>query len=160
MTKQFSEALCINACSKVTLHFAVSLKDGDERELDSNFDKAPASFVMGDGSLLSGFEQKLLGLSAGDKQTFQLVAAEGFGERQQENIQRMKRNQFDENLALEIGLMISFAQQDGKELPGTVASFDDDEVHIDFNHPLAGHDLSFKVEILAVEPALLNNGGV
>ncbi|MBV1873363.1 MAG: peptidylprolyl isomerase, partial [Gammaproteobacteria bacterium] len=91
---------------------------------------------------------------------FQLTAAEGFGEHQQANIQRMKRSQFDESLKLETGLMISFAQQDGKELPGTVASFDDEEVYIDFNHPLAGRALSFAVEILAVEPVLPNNGAV
>lgn len=160
MTRQFSEVLCIDSSSKVTLHFAVSLSGEDERELDSNFGKAPVSFVMGDGSLLIGFEQKLLGLSVGDKQTFQLTAAEGFGEHQQANIQRMKRSQFDESLKLETGLMISFAQQDGKELPGTVASFDEEEVYIDFNHPLAGRALSFAVEILAVEPVLPNNGAV
>ena len=141
----------IGLSSKVTLHFSIALDDESQQELDSTFNGKPGTFVMGDGSLLPGFEKRLLGMHVGDAQTFQVPTNEGFGERQQANIQRMKRSEFGTDITLEQGLVLSFAQQDGKELPGMVADFDDDEVHIDFNHPLSGRDLLFKVEIVAIE---------
>lgn len=141
--------LIISLNSKVTLHFAVFLDDGNE--VDSTFQRQPGSFVMGDGSLLPGFEKRLLGLKAGDQQQFKIPASEGFGERQSANIQRMKRSEFGPDLTLQTGVVLAFAQQDGKETPGMVLVFDEDEVEVDFNHPLAGRDLVFKVYVLAVD---------
>ncbi|MBL4608443.1 MAG: FKBP-type peptidyl-prolyl cis-trans isomerase [Pseudomonadales bacterium] len=141
----------ISLSSKVTLHFSIILDDESQAELDSTFNGKPGTFIMGDGSLLPGFERYLLGMKVGETQEFKVPAKEGFGERQQENIQRMKRSEFDSGIELEKGLVLSFAQQDKKELPGMVADFDEDEVHIDFNHPLSGRDLLFKVEIIGIE---------
>lgn len=146
-----TELSSIGLSSKVTLHFSIALDDESRQELDSTFNGKPGTFVMGDGSLLPGFEKRLLGMRTGDAQTFQVPTEEGFGERQQANIQRMKRSEFGSDITLEQGLVLSFAQQDGKELPGMVADFDEDEVHIDFNHPLSGRDLLFTVEIVAIE---------
>ena len=141
----------IDLSSKVTLHFSIALDDESQQELDSTFDGKPGAFIMGDGSLLPGFEKYLLGMQVGETQTFTVPASEGFGERQEANIQRMQRSEFDDSQELEKGLVFSFAQQDGKELPGVLADFDEDEVFIDFNHPLSGHDLLFKVEIIAID---------
>ncbi|MBV1870776.1 MAG: peptidylprolyl isomerase [Gammaproteobacteria bacterium] len=144
--------LGIGLSSKVTLHFSIALDDEAQQELDSTFNGKPGAFIMGDGSLLPGFEKRLLGMQVGETQTFKVPCKEGFGERQDANMQTMKRSDFHDSLELEKGLVLSFAQQDKNELPGVVADFDDDEVHIDFNHPLSGYDLLFKVEIIAVEP--------
>lgn len=145
-----ASASSIGLSSKVTLHFAIALDDNDQQELDSTFNGRPGTFVMGDGSLLPGFEKRLLGMQTGESKTFKIPSKEGFGERQKDNIHYMDRSEFAE-LELEMGLVLSFSQPDGKELPGVVASFDAEEVCIDFNHPLAGRDLLFKVEVLAIE---------
>ncbi|MEX1032053.1 MAG: FKBP-type peptidyl-prolyl cis-trans isomerase [Cellvibrionaceae bacterium] len=138
--------------TQVTLHFAVKLDDGSV--VDSTFDTSPATFVVGDQNLLEGFEQLLFGLSAGDKNSFEVLPEQGFGQRNPNNIQEIPRDAFDEGIELSEGLLVSFADANNKEMPGVVQSFDDDNVMVDFNHPLAGRNLIFDVEILAVEPAI------
>ena len=136
--------------TRVTLHFALSLKDG--QVIDSNFNGKPATFDYGDGNLPGGFESLLDGLMPGDKRTFEVLPESAFGQRNPNNIQRFHRDQFSEEVMLEPGLMISFADARKSELPGTIQSVEGDEVVVDFNHPLAGHDLVFDVQILDVQP--------
>lgn len=137
--------------TRVTLHFTLRLGAGEV--VDSTLGRAPATFVWGDESLLPAFEQSLLGLKAGDRRSVLMDAKNAFGERNAENVQVMDRTLFSPALQLEPGLMISFADKKG-ELPGVVVAFDDSKVTVDFNHPLAGRDLTFEVEILAIEPQM------
>lgn len=133
--------------STVTLHFALKLENGDV--VDSNFDKEPPTFTVGDGSLLPGFEQALFGFKAGDKRTVVIPPERGFGRGNEQNVQVMPRKNFTE-LDLEYGVMIIFRDAAGGEMPGVVKAFDDKEVTVDFNHPLAGRDITFEVEIIEV----------
>ena len=146
--------LMISEGTRVTLNFALVLDDGSE--VDSNFEKEPASFDVGDGSLLPGFERALFGLKSGDKATLEILPEEGFGQPNDINLQRIKRDQFDADSELEEGMVFSFADAAGGELPGVVKAFDADEVTVDFNHPLAGRTLSFRVAIHNVEVAELH----
>jgi FKBP-type peptidyl-prolyl cis-trans isomerase SlpA len=138
--------------TQVTLHFAVRLDDGSI--VDSTFDSSPATFVVGDRNLLEGFERLLFGLSPGDKNSFDIVPEQGFGQHNPNNVQEIPRTAFDETIELSEGLLVSFADASNKELPGIVQTFDDYNVTVDFNHPLAGRNLIFDVEIIAVEPAV------
>ncbi|MFC3152176.1 FKBP-type peptidyl-prolyl cis-trans isomerase [Litoribrevibacter euphylliae] len=135
---------------EVTLHFAIMLSDG--AVVDSNFETQPATFVMGDGNLLPGFEEVMVGLTAGDEQTFTLLPEKAFGQPNPNNVQSFKRDQFAEDMNLEPGLMLSFADANKAELPGVVKSVLENEVIVDFNHPLAGETLEFKVKIVNVQP--------
>lgn len=141
----------INSNSKVTLYFELKFENGDI--IDSNFDKAPATFVMGDGSLLPGFEKKLEGLQAAEKACFTVLPEEAFGQPNPNNVQSFARDSFDKDMELAEGLVISFADASQAELPGVIKSVDDDVVIVDFNHPLAGENIVFDVEIVAVEAA-------
>lgn len=134
--------------TRVTLHFTLRLENGEI--VDSTLGRAPATFLWGDESFLPAFEQSLLGLKAGDRRSMLMDAQSAFGERNPENVQVMDRALFSPALQLEPGLMISFADKKG-ELPGVVVAFDERHVTVDFNHPLAGRNLTFEVEILAVE---------
>lgn len=134
---------------KVTLHFAVRLMDGTV--MDSTFDGAPASFVWGDESLLPGFEQAIRGLKAGDRRSVFINADKGFGPYNEDNLQHFPRNQFSDDAELAPGVVMSFADAAQSELPGVIVSVDDEWVQVDFNHPLAGRDLTFEVQIIAVE---------
>jgi len=141
-----NETICDGA--QVTLHFALSLEDGSS--VDSNFDAEPATFIVGDGNLLTGFENVLLGLSAGARESFVITPEQGFGQPDANNVQRMDRCNFDPDLKLEPGLILSFADVSEAELAGVVSEFDDESVTIDFNHPLAGRTITFDVKIHSV----------
>lgn len=135
---------------KVTLHFSIALADG--QLIDSTRERPePAEFTVGDGSLLPGFEKAVFGLKAGDRRSVFIDAKRGFGDWNPDNQQVFTRIQFSD-MALEEGMIISFADKSG-ELPGVVKAFDDDTVTVDFNHPLAGRDLVFEVDIIRVMDA-------
>jgi FKBP-type peptidyl-prolyl cis-trans isomerase SlpA len=133
---------------EVTLHFALKLDSGDV--VDSTFDKKPATFKVGDGNLLPGFEQAIYGLKAGDKRSLSISPEQGFGQGNPQNVQVMPRSQF-QDMELSEGLLVIFNDAANAELPGVVKAFDDNQVTIDFNHPLAGKTLSFEVEIIEVK---------
>jgi len=133
--------------SHVTLHFSLKLEDGTE--VDSTLKGDPASFTVGDGNLLPGFEQALFGLEAGDEAEIEIPPEVGFGQRNPSNIQKVRRDHFSPDIELEPGLVVSF-DNGGGELPGVVQEVGDDEVTVDFNHPLAGQTLNFHVKILEV----------
>lgn len=143
--------LSVGPGTKVTLHFSLSLDNGDL--VDSTFDRDPATFTVGDGNLLQGFEEALFGLKEGANETLVIPPAKGFGQRNPNNIQEIARSQFSPDLELSEGLMLSFADAQRTELPGIVTRFDEDVVVVDFNHPLAGRDIIFTVSIIAIEPA-------
>ena len=149
-----SNELNITSNTKVSLNFSITLETGEL--VDSNFDRAPVSFVMGDGSLLPGFEARLLGLKPGDEASFTISPEDGFGEPQEANYQDIPRHTFSNDTDLEIGMVFSFADAAGGELPGVVDSFDENTVRVNFNHPLAGRTLRFEVKIDRVEPAELH----
>ena len=149
-----SNELSISANTKVSLNFSITLENG--QVVDSNFDRDPVSFVMGDGSLLPGFESCLMGLKAGDEANFSIAPEDGFGEPQEANFQDMPRHTFSDDSTLEVGMVFSFADAAGGEVPGVVDSFDEESVRVNFNHPLAGRSLTFEVKIDRVEPAELH----
>lgn len=142
--------LSVGPGTKVTLHFAVQLENGDI--VDTNFEREPATFTVGDGNLLPGFEKALFGMYEGEHKTLVIKPEEGFGQRNPNNIQEIPRSQFNPELELKEGLMLSFADAQKMELPGVVQRFDEEVVVIDFNHPLAGRDILFEVAILKIEP--------
>ncbi|MDP2228162.1 MAG: peptidylprolyl isomerase [Moraxellaceae bacterium] len=140
----------IGAGKKVTLHFSVALADGTV--VDSTRERpAPVEFMVGDGSLLPGFENAISGLCAGDRRSVFIDAKHGFGDWNPDNQQVFTRVQFS-HMTLEPGMVVSFADKSG-ELPGVVKAMDDDTVTVDFNHPLAGRDLVFEVDIIRVMDA-------
>jgi FKBP-type peptidyl-prolyl cis-trans isomerase SlpA len=109
----------------------------------------------GDGSLLPGFERVLLGMRPGSAA---VPGAAGGRLRPAQREQRAahRRDNFDDDIELELGLVCSFADAAGGELPGMVVAFDDAEVTVDFNHPLAGRTILFDVHIHRIEAAELH----
>jgi len=138
----------INTSSHVKLNFALHHASG--QTIDSTFDKGAVELTIGDGNLLEGFESCLIGLVAGDHQIFMVPPQEAFGQHNPANLQTIKRHQFGPDMVLEQGLVVSFSDAANTELPGVVKTIDGDNVVVDFNHPLAGVELKFEVEILEV----------
>ena len=140
----------ISAGCTVTLHLSLALEDG--RVAESSFDGEPHTFTLGDGSLLPGLELALHGLRPGDTQCLVLHPDQSFGVRDPARIHTMPRTAFPDDISLEPGLIIGFTDSGGEELPGTVLSVTEATVEVDFNHPLAGHAITFGVEIIDVIP--------
>ena len=140
--------------TRVYLNFSISLQDGSE--VDTNFGGDPVDFVIGDGNLLPGFERLLFGMTGGERQMFTVSPENAFGQPNDNNLQYLPRDQFDDDAELEIGLVFSFADAGGGEVPGMIISFDEEEVTVDFNHPLAGRTILFDVLVHRVEPAELH----
>lgn len=135
--------------SEVTLHFTIKLKDGSVADSTHSSGKA-AKFTMGDGSLSENFEKCLLGLESKQSKSIELNAVDAFGLPNPDNIHHMDRNRFVGDAAAEIGTIMAFSGPDGMDIPGIITEIAGDSVTVDFNHPLAGQDVIFDVEIVAV----------
>lgn len=139
----------IRSGSRVLMHFSLALPDGTEAV--STFDGEPEQVVLGGGDLTEGLEQAIIGLKKGDRQTLELTPNQAFGAWEEDKLQWLPRKDFSPELALEPGLAIAFETPSGEEVPGTITEVGEHRVNVDFNHPLAGVDVVFSVEILEVE---------
>ena len=138
--------------SRVQLHFEVSLENGTV--IDSTFTRPePVALTIGDESLLPGFEQVLMNLRAGDTRSAHLDPEQAFGDWNPDNVQTFNRTQFTHASGTpEIGMMMEFEDKGKNTLPGVISAITEDEVEVDFNHPLAGQAVLFKVQIFKVTP--------
>ncbi|RMG35285.1 MAG: peptidylprolyl isomerase [Gammaproteobacteria bacterium] len=134
----------------VTLHFSLSLPDGTEAI--STFGEEPLRFVMGDQTFQPGMELALYGLKAGDEQTLTLTPEQAYGEPEPGLVHRLPLGDFGD-MAPEPGQIMSFALGEAGETMGIIRAVEGEEVVVDFNHPLAGHEVVFRVQILSVESA-------
>lgn len=143
----------ITAGSLVSLHFSLALVTGEL--IDGNFEQSPASFRLGDGSMLPGFEEKLLGLCKGDEIETTLEAEQAFGEINPANKHRFPIAKFrnlleDDMIPTEVGAVVSFKDAGGFDLPGVIEKLTESMVVVDFNHPLAGKEIIFKARINSI----------
>jgi FKBP-type peptidyl-prolyl cis-trans isomerase SlpA len=134
--------------SRVRLHLAIRLEDGTEAL--STFGEDPVELQMGDGTLQPGLELALYGLKPGDRQTLNLLPEQAYGLRDPALIQHMPLSDFDAGFTPETGQIIAFRLANGDEAPGSILGIEAGQVEVDFNHPLAGHEITFEVEILDV----------
>ncbi len=135
--------------SRVTLFYRLGLTD--DQLLEENFDDEPMTVTLGKGEMAEGLELALIGLNEGDEQTIDIGPDLAFGFVDETLFRALPRAEFDPQLELEHGLIIEFANEDGNTLPGTIISFDDDQVQVDLNHPLAGQAVRYSVKIVAVD---------
>ncbi len=143
--------MAINDNQVVSIQY--ELKDVDTGEvLDSNLNSAPLSFIVGKGQIIPGLENEIKKLSQGDKSDIRVSASEAYGEYDENAVQTLPREQFA-GLELKEGMTLYGQGEDGSTVQVTVKSFNDENVEVDFNHPLAGKDLLFEVEVTEVRDA-------
>ena len=119
--------------------------------MDSTKTDEPATFTLGKGELIDLLEQRLMGLSTGERRHFTITAAESHMPQDPDAIQILARTDFPKEMTLEPGQLLGFKTTNDQEIPGRILSVSDNDVSVDFSHPLAGRDLVFDVEILAIE---------
>lgn len=137
----------------VTFHYTVKDKSG--KKVDSSVGQDPMSFLEGSGQIIPGLESALKGAKAGDKKSVDVKAAEAYGEYDKELKFDVPKSQFPKGEQIEVGMQFR-AGQPGEPSPVfTVTSVGDTSISVDGNHPLAGQDLSFDVEVIDVRDATL-----
>ncbi|HUJ73405.1 MAG TPA: peptidylprolyl isomerase [bacterium] len=112
----------------------------------------PMEFMVGAGTLIPALEKGMLGMKVGDKRTIQVKAADAYGEYDKTAVQRVPRKQFPKDLELKVGGQYQFNSHSGP-IVVTVTALDDASVTLDFNHPLAGKDLTFEVTVVKIRAA-------
>ena len=117
--------------------------------VDSNKGAEPLEFIIGKGQIIPGLENALVGMAQGESGDIMVSAADAYGEINQEAVQTLPIEQFA-GIDLVEGMQLFGQGEGGQQVQVTVTSFDDKEVNIDFNHPLAGKQLTFDVTILAL----------
>jgi FKBP-type peptidyl-prolyl cis-trans isomerase SlpA len=138
--------------SHLTLHYRLSLGDGDE-DVMNTFKARPATLQLGIGQLAEFLEKRLIGLSEGVHEVFELAPEEAFGVRNPELIQRVSRDMLNANTEekdFQPGDLVDFPSPDGGRFAGTLKEIDEKSALFDFNHPLAGRALRFEVKLLGV----------
>lgn len=134
----------------VSLHYTGTLTDGTQ--FDTSVGGEPLEFMVGTDSMIPGFEKAVLGLKVGDKKKFEIKAADAYGERDDAAIQEVPRESFPEDTKLEKGMQFGVQTESGT-MPLTIVEVKDKSVMVDFNHPMAGKDLTFDVEIMKIRDA-------
>ncbi len=135
--------------STVVMHFSLELEDGTV--VESTFGDEPHQMQMGDGTLVKGLELALYGLRPGDRERLHVEPRFAYGAWDPAYLQTLPRATFSSELVLEPGTVIAFEGPEGEEIPGTIVQVMDEEVRVDFNHPLAGRDIVFEVEVVEVD---------
>jgi FKBP-type peptidyl-prolyl cis-trans isomerase SlpA len=138
-----------NSCALV--HLSILLPDGSAAD-STRVNGEPTLFVLGDESLSPKIEQSLIGKRKSDKIKLELSSDDAFGPANPDLVQFFDIKDFPNDIELEPGLIIGFTQPSGQEMPGVVTELAGTSVKVDFNHPLAGKDVIFDIEIVEVDP--------
>ncbi|WP_333828688.1 FKBP-type peptidyl-prolyl cis-trans isomerase [Pararhodobacter sp.] len=132
----------------VHFHYTGTLKDGSV--FDSSEGREPLSFTLGSGQIIPGLDAAIGGMTVGEAKTVTIAADQAYGPHDPQARQSVPRDQIPPHIPLEPGTMLQMQAPDGQAIPVTVAEADDAVVVLDANHPLAGQDLTFAVEIVAI----------
>lgn len=138
----------IQPASRIRWRYQLFLADG--YLVETSEDPDGDILQLGQGEMHSNIESALVGLPEGEKTRLILLASEAFGMPDEDAIQWLPLDRFPAEMGLEEKQIISFALPSGQEIPGKILQITDDRVQVDFNHPLAGHHISFELEILAI----------
>lgn len=134
---------------RVTIHFIGTLDNG--RIFDSADEDNPLSFTLGQGEVFAALEAAVSGMKVGTANNIEIPAEQAFGPHRKENMVRVPRSQFPAGRELRIGEKISLAFADGEERVMRVIKEEKDEVTLDGNHPLAGLDLTFALQLVSID---------
>lgn len=134
----------------VSIHYTLTNKAGEK--IDSSIGAEPLSYLHGAGNIIPGLESALSESSVGDKLTVTIEAPDAYGERNEEQIQTVSKEMFQGIDTIEVGMQFQADSSSGPAVV-TITKVEDDNITIDGNHPLAGEQLTFDVEVMEIRPA-------
>jgi peptidylprolyl isomerase len=132
----------------VQVNYTGKLSDGTI--FDTSVDRHPLQFTLGKGALIAGFEKAVIGMNTGEKKTVIIPFVEAYGPRQDTAVVSVERKNFPGNFEPHVGQRLELTQEDDSNVLVTVAGLTDTTITLDANHPLAGKDLTFEIELLSI----------
>ncbi len=133
----------------VHIHYTGRLEDGTV--FDSSQDREPLSFTLGEGRVIPGFEQAVTGMEPGESKVAEIPSGEAYGPRRPEMEMSVPRSQLPDGLDPQVGQQLQMQTAEGQAFPVRVTGTSDDTIDLDANHPLAGKDLTFDIELVKVD---------
>ncbi len=133
----------------VKVHYHGRLTDGTI--FDSSEGREPLEFEVGGGAVIPGFETGVMGMSVGDKKTILIPVEQAYGNRQDDLLMQFPKGHFPADIQPEVGMTLNMSDREGQNFPVVIAEIFDDNVILDANHPLAGEDLEFDLELMDIK---------
>jgi FKBP-type peptidyl-prolyl cis-trans isomerase 2 len=138
----------VKSGDKVKVHYHGKLTNGET--FDSSEGRAPLEFEVGSGMVIKGFDDGVTGMSVGEKKTINIPADEAYGPRNTDMVIEMPKDRFPPDMELEIGMPLMMSDGSGQNFQVVVAEIKPESVTLDANHPLAGKDLIFDLELVEI----------
>ncbi len=135
---------------KVKVHYHGKLRNGET--FDSSEGREPLEFTVGSGEVIKGFDSGVTGMAVGDKKTVEINVSDAYGEIDEDRIIEFPKSQFPDDMKPEAGMQLMMNDGQGQSFPVVIAEVKEDTVLLDANHPLAGEELIFDLELIAIEP--------
>ena len=132
----------------VRFHYTGKLENG--AEFDSSADRGPVEAELGSGKTLPAIESALIGMAVGEKKTVEIAAANAFGPHDPALLHKVQRSQMPDGMPIEPGQRLKASSSDGQEVMLTIVEVGTTEVTLDANHPLAGRDVTFDLELVEI----------
>ena len=133
-----------------TVKVNYTCRTADGPVFDSNQDDEPLKFQLGAGQLIRGFEQSIFGMQPGERKTVDLQPEEAYGERREDMVMAIERANIPTDVDLEVGRRLYLHRQDGQPVEVTLTEVTESQVVVDANHPLAGHAVTFDIELVEI----------
>jgi FKBP-type peptidyl-prolyl cis-trans isomerase 2 len=134
----------------VSVHYVGTLNDGTEFD-NSNTRGEPMSFQVGSGQLISGFDTAVQGMSIGESKTIKVSPDDAYGTVDDNAIQTYPSSMFPDNFQFSVGAHVQGSDDSGQPVTARISTFNDENVTLDFNHPLAGKTLNFEIKLIDIE---------
>lgn len=134
--------------NRVKIHYKGKFADG--KVFDSSEGREPLEFSIGGGQVIPGFEEAVTGMETGEKKTVKIPPEKAYGRHMEELVIKMKKSQFPPNIKPEIGISLHLRHPSGGTLGVVITGIEDDIVILDGNHPLAGKELTFDIELVEI----------
>ena len=135
----------------VYVHYTGKFDSGEV--FDSSSDGSPLYFIVGEGDIIEGFDKAVLGMAIGEKKSIKISPAEGYGEYSEERVISTDRKNFGDDFEPEVDQQLALQMENGERAIATIVDFDDENVTLDMNHPLAGENLNFELELVDIKDA-------
>lgn len=132
----------------VKVHYTGTLEDGTV--FDTSREREPLEFTLGNGQLIPGFEKAVLGMAEGDTTEVSIESDNAYGERRDDLELEVSKTDLPEEIDPEVGMQLQMQQEEGRAIPVQITNVEEEIVTLDANHPLAGKDLNFEIELVEI----------
>jgi FKBP-type peptidyl-prolyl cis-trans isomerases 2 len=140
--------MAVQKGDKVAIHYIGRLKDG--KEFDNSYENGePIKFEVGGGMVIPGFDEGVIGMEIGDKKTIVIPPEQAYGERMEEYVFDVSKSEFPKDADIHEGAIFQMQSDQGEVIPVVISKIEGDTVYLDANHPLAGKELTFEMELVA-----------